>query len=191
MLAVLFQSTGPNGFLLGQLDSTTKESILFFGERDRDFYFHASFEIPFVLLDNAVRINSICQSEPKSPVRAPKRAMTEPNITEAGGISEISMRLTIQPKLRPLDQEVERDRASVSVLEPKAFSMKKTLPYSRFIDTINIINVEEEWLYNYPAFLSGGKELSPKDLLNQLRDLHAQGVHASGGSPIKRDSVIS
>lgn len=188
-LAVLFKTTSPSGFFPGQLDSTTKEPTLFFNERDRDFYFHASFEIPFVLLDNAQKINSICQSDTGANPRVTKRANTDPQSIEmlqfeaefadTGGFEENTRRVPARSDFQPLGQDLEHVHASVAMFN-KDLVMKKTLPYSRFIDTSSIVNMDEEWLYNYPPFLSGEGELSATDLRQQLEELEKQGIHASG-----------
>ena len=47
---VLLDSSSENGLFPGQIDETTKEPVLFDREGFRDFYFHAGFEIPYVLL---------------------------------------------------------------------------------------------------------------------------------------------
>jgi hypothetical protein len=58
-LKVLLASTSANGFFPGLLDKNTKKPQLFQEEEHRDFYFHASFEIPFVLFRNAAKINDL------------------------------------------------------------------------------------------------------------------------------------
>ncbi|RYP30569.1 hypothetical protein DL767_006159 [Monosporascus sp. MG133] len=58
-LRSLFKAVSLNGLCPGQVNEITQEPVLFDREEDRDYYFHARFEIPFVLLTNAVRINDV------------------------------------------------------------------------------------------------------------------------------------
>lgn len=190
-LAVLFQSTSPNGFFPGQLDIATKEPVLFYSEPDRDFYFHASFEIPFVLFTTAVQINAMYTQTTKPP-KPVKRTMSElqasintlqtemkANSPESD-IGELSRQLTAQPKLQPLERAIERDHAPLSAPDSKILTMKKTLPYSRFVDTTSIVDIDEEWLYNYPAFLSSETEMSANYVRDQATTLSDLGNSGAG-----------
>jgi hypothetical protein len=47
---VLFRSSSPNGLFPGQINATSKEAELFEDEAYRDFHFHVTFEIPYILL---------------------------------------------------------------------------------------------------------------------------------------------
>jgi len=60
---VLIESTSANGFFPGLLNENTKEPESY-SEEQSDLYFHASFEIPLVLLRRAIPINEIYEKPP-------------------------------------------------------------------------------------------------------------------------------
>lgn len=201
-LEVLLQSTSPNGFFPGQLDKATKEPAMYMEEVDRDFYFHASFEIPFVLLAHASRINAIQLSEPaqqsdeKPPVAVihPGLEQTVERLTEE--IEALRLKLSqdkldeaAQPKhhqlsgwrdyqLPALDaSSIEIDEfkrlsaANISKLGRKVLAMKKIIPFNSLIDSSSIVEIEEEWLYNFPAFFLRDHEFSSDDVSRQACEL--------------------
>ncbi|EQB54523.1 hypothetical protein CGLO_05628 [Colletotrichum gloeosporioides Cg-14] len=170
-LKVLFGSTSPNGLFYGLLDSTTKESTLFGRENDRDFYFHASFEIPFILLTHCWKIYAEVKGSEKPPepssVLQPKALATHDLLEEVADLN------LMQPKRQPAQTDrntrlpmlsapspdiAEAQLSStapqkgVKVKASKAISMKKSIPFNSLIDQSSIVDLDEEWLYNYPTF---------------------------------------
>ncbi|KXH48869.1 hypothetical protein CNYM01_04885 [Colletotrichum nymphaeae SA-01] len=180
---VLLRSTNPNGLFYGQLDGTTKEPALFAREEDRDFYFLASFEIPYVLLTHLPKINSaykdITGKDPESPVRLERLQLTPQH-----PFNEVADMITQQPKRQehrsPTNQASAADAGesqnvsaghylNVKSKRPKTTAMKKSVPFNSFIDQSSIIDLDDEWLYNYPSFL-GGDEKTAESLHEEMRE---------------------
>lgn len=177
-LHVLLKSSSPNGLFAGQLDEATKEPVMFYREDDRDFYFHASFEIPFILLTRATRINKEMEIAPPN-----KREGDLQENMRHDNIAEFSERLTTQPKRQLMVSELESPVLAQKENIPgiqggvitkivqgtqQSQTMKKTMPFNRFVDSSSIVEIDEEWLYNYPAFLSETKALSFQQVREQL-----------------------
>ncbi|KAI1373906.1 hypothetical protein F4677DRAFT_427594 [Hypoxylon crocopeplum] len=168
-LRVIFQSTALNGFCPGELDEITKEPVLFSREEDRDYYFRASFEIPFILFKNAIRIDSVySQHLEQSDSKANRPTETQPDLLQSD-TNENSEGRKAQPK---------RQHALMEEGSRESSSMKKTVPFSRLFDSNSIIDIEEEWLYNYPSFLSKEKETTKDDINDTLRALKEQEIDA-------------
>ncbi|ROW15591.1 hypothetical protein VPNG_02145 [Cytospora leucostoma] len=177
---VLIRSGGHNGFFAGQLDRATKEPILFLDDKDVEFYHHADFEINYILLTHAKRIESIYQESTISPRPSQKQPLStssgkpkpqEVHIDEslrrftselAGFLAEV----TAQPKRQKMvkdsgDQESDLFSKVPQITQRldggRTSAMKKTMPFNTLIDTSSITisaSLEDEWLYNYPDFLS-------------------------------------
>lgn len=138
-----------SGFLGDQLDDTM-EPILFSEESERDAYFHASFEVIYVLFTYAKRFEEETRKKPQG-----SKHLTEKDtlfeILQC--VKAISAQLTEQPKA----QEVGYFHRTTRVL-------KETMPLNIHIDTSNICLIEDEWLHNYPEFLSALQfEISPME----------------------------
>ncbi|RYO97066.1 hypothetical protein DL765_011364 [Monosporascus sp. GIB2] len=177
-LRSLFKAVSLNGFCPGQVNELTQEPVLFDREEDRDYYFHASFEIPFVLLTNAVRINDKYRErtnppEDKEP-HSPKRQSAAP-----------------QSDVRdyPQGQKVPPKRQQVSGEEQvrQTESMKKTVPFSRLFDSTAIVEIDEEWLYNYPLFLSNESRMADNEISKMLEDL----IQQEGGSDASGHAIMT
>ncbi|KAK2773198.1 hypothetical protein CKAH01_13616 [Colletotrichum kahawae] len=193
-LKVLFGSTAPNGLFYGLLDSTTKETTLFGRENDRDFYFHATFEIPYILLTHCWKIHSklnISDKRPEDP------SLPQPNTSTTHNPMEEVVDLTLmQPKRQPAQSERKpivpvlsasssamtesqlgstAPQKGVKLKATKAISMKKSIPFNSLIDQSSIVDLEEEWLYNYPAFFNTERQTSDQfnDEAERLLD-HAE-----------------
>ncbi|KAH6643260.1 hypothetical protein BKA67DRAFT_665085 [Truncatella angustata] len=189
-LHTLLKISSHNGLFTGQLDETMKEPCLFYREADRDFYFHASFEIPFVILTRAHELGRESQYDPEkytaegssATSNPPKRTKSEEKHDGHqqkalnDDIVEFSERLTAQPKRQLVTNELEalasenntsthsQALAKITQVANHRQSMKKIMPVNRFIDSNSIIDIPEEWLYNYPPFLSNEKPLLPKNV---------------------------
>ncbi|OHE95463.1 hypothetical protein CORC01_09196 [Colletotrichum orchidophilum] len=163
---VLFRTTSPNGLFYGQLDGTTKEPRLFARAEDRDFYFHASFEIPYILLTHCWKISSTLKDvSEKGPELSP--GFTATKTTPQHPFNEVAEMITQQPKRQehrsptiqvPAAETVEAQSLSpsnylgVKPKKPKVTAMKKSTPFNSLIDQSSIVDLEEEWLYNFPSF---------------------------------------
>lgn len=171
-VGVLINISGHNGFFPGQLDEATKEPNLFYSGEERDFYYHADFEINYILLTHARDINQTFEATGTTPSQRFKFA----SIKSAGDREnqparhlqpqglDVPKETTAQPKIQNQVNEYSRYRFSPMArqLEPHLnvdsqhnLTMKKAIPFNTLIDATSIISIEEEWLYHYPHFLSG------------------------------------
>ncbi|KAF3767132.1 hypothetical protein M406DRAFT_106463 [Cryphonectria parasitica EP155] len=137
----LLRFFGHNGFLGGQLGEQTRQPVLFDAVEDRDPYYHASFEILYVLLIYAERLG-LEPGMKKSAGREQDSEISDVLQHDQGFSSYFAERPKIQ-------KELQRNWIN-SVL-------KESMPFNNLIDTSNICSIDEEWLLNYPEFLSGLK----------------------------------
>ncbi|KAF4782917.1 hypothetical protein HER10_EVM0004261 [Colletotrichum scovillei] len=169
---VLFRSTSPNGLFYGQLDGTTKEPALFGRERDRDFYFHATFEIPYILLTHCWRIEyrfkEVSEKDPEiSQIRSATKT-TDPRL-----FNDVVERMQQQPKHQEHRSPTTQAATSQIGEAPKRLkvtAMKKSVPFNSLIDQSSIVDLEEEWLYNYPYFL-GNTSCAPEGFNEEAKKL--------------------
>lgn len=107
-LLTLFRSSGVSGFFPGQLDDASKIPKLFDEERWRDFYFHASFEVPFLLLTHARRF--------EEEVEAVDRTHTSTaSGGKSGGIKPEQIRQILH-HLGTISETLAKQRRSHSIL---------------------------------------------------------------------------
>ncbi|RYO91987.1 hypothetical protein DL766_006126 [Monosporascus sp. MC13-8B] len=167
-----------NGFCPGQVNEITQEPVLFDREEDRDYYFHASFEIPFVLLTNAVRINDKYReqtnpSEVKEPY-SPKRQSAAPQ----SDVRDYPQGRKVPPKRQQVSGEEQVRQTE---------SMKKAVPFSRLFDSTAIAEIDEEWLCNYPLSLSNETGMADSEISKMLEDL----IQQEGGSDVSGHVIMT
>ncbi|RYP92831.1 hypothetical protein DL770_001002 [Monosporascus sp. CRB-9-2] len=164
-LRSLFKAVSLNGFCPGQVNEITQEPVLFDREEDRDYYFHASFEIPFVLLTNAVRINDVYRkqanpSEIEHP-HSPKR-------------QSVALRRDVRHSPQGTKVPPKRQQVSGEEKVRQTESVEKTVPFGRLYDSTTVVEIDEEWLYNYPLFLLDETRITVNDISKMLEDLIEQ-----------------
>lgn len=146
---VLFRSTSPSGLFPGQLDEANQQPTLFLRDRFRDFYFHAGFEIPLILLRFSNRICGFYES----------RALDLPSITftTAETAAQSSDMVRSQTEMgSAASNTIERRREAASLGPAQQNTrLKKTVPFGSGtrVDQRSIVELSDEWLYNYPSFL--------------------------------------
>ncbi|TGO56750.1 hypothetical protein BOTNAR_0216g00050 [Botryotinia narcissicola] len=164
---VLFGSFSSNGVVPGQLDKDTKEQALFEDEEYADSYYHASFEIPYILLQYASRIHSLYKTQlsetTTSGPSATVQLMTDldnPQHTEPQrreGIFDTTI-VSI-----PANEQNQPAKVADAMRAPANLTMKKTTPFNELIDITNIVDRDDEWLYNYPSIFSRKVKLDLKE----------------------------
>lgn len=146
---VLFRSTSPSGLFPGQLDETNQQPTLFYRDRFRDFYFHAGFEIPFILLRFSNRVCHFYESRaldlPSILITVPENPPQNPDMAR----SQIETGPTAS---KPIEQR--REAMGPGPTQQKT-SLKKLVPFGSGtrVDQRSIVELSDEWLYNYPPFL--------------------------------------
>lgn len=171
---VLISSNGHNGFCPGQLDVATKEPDLFYDQRKRDSYYHAGFEIHYVLLTHARAIDAHFNTTETNPSCGPKSVSTMFSREEEIEISherlfqnvESPTETTDHPKFQgvvhqglpcqscPVFRQPAIDLHTNSQPSP---AMGKTITVNNLIDATIINEMGEEWLYPYPHFFSNAR----------------------------------
>jgi hypothetical protein len=126
----LKESMLPNGLFLGQIGKSTQEETLFADKEYRDFYFHVGFEVPYVLWT--------CEAplEGYPTIKAPSKALqlvvpSDPSSSHAAD---------------------GKDSAPVPFIEIPLLNGRT--PFNNFVDSHNIVEVSDEWLYSSPSFLN-------------------------------------
>lgn len=194
---VLLESSSKSGLFPGQIDVTTKEPVIFDGEIFRDSYFHAGFEIPYVLLsvESKLRLrtestgdyqagergqldneegNTAIEKEKETkgseailgPSRSPARDRKSKHRSTRRPSVVLSPLVTDMVDLFQSHLELNGKRVSAAANDgvwnirpdgraiPAVRTLKRNMPYSRFVDLSNIVELSEEWLYAYPGFLN-------------------------------------
>lgn len=170
-LAILTQSSSPNGLFPGILDKTTKKGDMSHRGADRDFYFHAGFEISYILFANAHGIIDLWK--PKTVPSQERNGIEQetPNKT-VKYVAQINSQHTLNGSLRsniaylPQDAGTQYQSSWVDTS-----TMKKSMAVNLSIDTNKVVDVDDEWLYNVPGFLVSGQttELSWEKVVEKLR----------------------
>lgn len=132
---VLLRSCSSSGLFAGQLNEATKEPEMVQEKRTWEFYWHAAFEIPFILL---------------------RYGENRPLV--------FNHRRTVISHLEPFVFETRSASSSVAPQEAShsrkhGLIMKKSMPFNDLFDHKSIIEPSDEWLYNYPDFLNYAPEL--------------------------------
>lgn len=166
---VLFQSTSPNAFFPGQLDDASKQPTLFYRDRFRDFYFHASFEVPYILLTHANRICSIYAAE---IVDVPAVLPKLPQDSDTSLPQFMTGPFAMAPTQHQTRETVMKDSVQPNTV------LKKAMPFGTQIDQKSITELTDEWLYNYPAFLENEKEIDFKEVVETTSDRPNQDPNA-------------
>ncbi|ROW00219.1 hypothetical protein VSDG_03568 [Cytospora chrysosperma] len=193
---VLIRSVGHNGVFPGQLDEETKEPTLFHDEEDRDFYHHANFEINYILLTHARRVNASFRDttvSPKNPKRFAGKQKPRPSNEDESvrySVSELAEILTAlmeQPKHQNMPKEspagdhrlghAPNRQNNTQRVGARRGTMKKFIPFNSLIDVKRITNFGEEWLYNYPEFLT----TETVDIVQQINLLYPINNEVIGG----------
>lgn len=171
-------------------------------EEDADSYHAACFEIPYIFLIHAKEIESLIVDpiEPASERASwdvnlrhyptgehPKLAAVMPACLNSNpqlqpGQSEESTELQkllakVSDVLSALSHRLESTSASdfagsIELAMNGQLALKKAIPFSNTIDSHSIVEIEDEWLFNYPQFLNSEKDenISMDKTLDSLKD---------------------
>ncbi|KUI53688.1 hypothetical protein VP1G_01109 [Cytospora mali] len=186
-IETLFRISSPNGFVPRQLDMTTKEPLedIIYEESDRDSHYHTNFEIQYVLLTHANKINDVIDRSQKvgSPVTSETlhaEAISRPGRPVLG--SPLTQPDTQQETIQWLDAEKILDYLSSQVAgqpeltrripDERRLAMKKVIPFNSLIDSSNIVKLEDEWMFDYPQFLSREQPIIIDEVFKCLDAFH-------------------
>lgn len=178
-IKVLICSSSHSAFFPRRLDETTNEAFLTFGEITRELYYHAGFEINYILLTHARAIDQCFDVTPATSSQRPVSASIIPkrdrenklncNLQSHGGKTQSGT--TIQPRVhtRPENNFAIRQIEPARHFEGQgSMTMKKVMPFNSLIDATNIVVIDEEWLYPYPNFIFT-RQTDLEQRINRLR----------------------
>lgn len=174
----LIHSSSHSAFFSHRLDETTNEPLPFCNESTVDLYYHAGFEINYILLTHARIIDQYFEATLATSSQRPMSASMMPkidrenqpncNLPSRGG--ETSSGTTVQPRAqtRPENTFAARKVEPARHFEgQQSMTMKKIMSFHSLIDATNIVSIDEEWLYPYPNIFSTRKT----DIQNQINHL--------------------
>ncbi|PON23822.1 hypothetical protein TGAM01_v207469 [Trichoderma gamsii] len=151
--SALLGSSSLNGLFPGQLNED-KEPIIFMKDTMCDSYWHVTFEVPYLLWKHA------------------KASSTNAAETGSSSISTIQAQFTKQENpcmtSKELDQALDKmfERLSAAFFTPGLstingkLAIKKSVPFKSIIDQNNIVELQDEWMYNEPTFFNFNCNLS-------------------------------
>ncbi|KAJ4419820.1 hypothetical protein N0V82_004755 [Gnomoniopsis sp. IMI 355080] len=141
-----------NGFLGEQLSELAREPVLFDEENDRDSYFHASFEVIYVLFTHA----KFLKAKPDKNKDRKKLKRYVRRIEDQ--MSELLLQVEHLPTALHVRTHLDEtgNRQHRLITRP----MMERLPFNNHVVSSRVHPIEEEWVYNYPEFLSA-PEIEP------------------------------
>ncbi|KAI3392627.1 hypothetical protein diail_5445, partial [Diaporthe ilicicola] len=188
---ILIRSCSPNGFLPGRIEISTNRCFEASGleEGDLESSYHASFEIPYILLTHTDRVTDIYKrpGDKLTPtVSRPQFPQVQFNVDRRQGDAERT-----QVLLHPSDLVLGGSTATGPDSHQAFLNIRRTggkaVPFDKLVDTSNVVKLDDEWLYKYPDFFSRREildvEKSTDTGLNALKNTLAD----DGGSPIPWD----
>ncbi|KAF4838327.1 hypothetical protein CGCSCA4_v011724 [Colletotrichum siamense] len=148
--SILFGSCSANGLFPGKLDDNRKPT-LYDSELTRDVYWENTFEIPHILWRYCRDLTDESEStgQPESST-SPDTPLTNDD--------EFSQSHTTNQIIRLLQSLSTEDSGFKKPEFAPRFSMKKAFPFNNMTDTKNIVELQDEWLYNLPAFFVPAKK---------------------------------
>lgn len=170
---VLFGSFSSNGFVPGQLNKDTKGQALFQRDEHADSYYHASFEIPHILLRYATKIYCLYETQLSETITSDSLATAKP-MADLGNPqhTKLQRRESIFDTTLVSIPANERNQPAQVVGTIRArtnLTMKKTTPFNESIDITNIVDRDDEWLYNYPSIFSRNTTIDLEEELESAK----------------------
>lgn len=158
---ILIGTSSPKGFSPGRVEISTNKPVeaSCVPEQDMESYYHASFEIPYLLLTHMEQIIA-AHDRPKLEAPMLRRhsdSMLGANFLEGPIPHDISLvQFDAERKVLPRPSDFLPRQSTTSYLDNhKVFrdvrlTIKKAVPFDGLVDSSNIVKLEDEWLYKYP-----------------------------------------
>lgn len=202
-IELLLRSSSENGIFPGKLDIMTKAPLedVFHREEDAESYYNAGFEIPYVFLTHSKEIGAIIDNTAEQELETASgdaNVVHHPTSTETIPSYHDSNPQGQQVHRREEDEELRRLLAKLSdVLSARPYlpnstsasdrtgsrelvvdarlGLKKAIPFSNLVDPHSIVEIQDEWLFNYPDLFGSEKDNSTSidETLDSLQDLNA------------------
>ncbi|KAL6890938.1 hypothetical protein GGI43DRAFT_425386 [Trichoderma evansii] len=151
---ILLSSSSANGLFPGQL-SEGKEPAIFMKDVMCDSYWSATFEVPYILWKHAKASSTIEDEINGSSDISNFHSSIQDQFTKQQAVYMTSIEF---------NQALENmfDRLSAAVFTPGL------VPFKNFIDQNNIVELQDEWMYNEPKFFGFGCNLSKDCRLKEI-----------------------
>ncbi|PYH84397.1 hypothetical protein BO82DRAFT_304496 [Aspergillus uvarum CBS 121591] len=150
---VLLGSSCATGLFPGNLNEEKKGTI-FNDEAHRDFYFHAGFEVPYILLKSL---------DPNGVEFLPRKKKEDYAALNSATVT--THQQVYRESRIPNDQSFQSRTGTQLVSVP--LTLRKQNPYGTSLDVNIIVDVPDEWLFKDPDFL----DFIPPDSLEDRIDI--------------------
>ncbi|KAK7717790.1 hypothetical protein SLS63_010645 [Diaporthe eres] len=188
---ILISSFSRNGLFSGRTGLLTSKPVeaSLIAEEEMDSYYHASFEIPYILLTHSDEVSgaynrSITEAENSrrrpdtiSASEDPLQGLvshfpqTQLDISPLQGDAkqrQVLLRLSNLLLSRPTIPDLDNPEVFWNVRRTR----KKAVPFDNLVDSSNIVKLDDEWLYKYPDFFSTRTTLEIGDSDEGLEELN-------------------
>lgn len=145
-MSVLLRCSSNNGLFPGRLNERN-EPALFEDEERRDNYWEVAFEIPYILWKHGLGPFKPGGSDEKPGGQSSPESGSQLVLAELQSISQSSTETS--NLLREAQGRLTGSRRAKAPLD---YSMKTVHPFNNMVDEQNIVELQDEWLYNEPVF---------------------------------------
>ncbi|KAF4837132.1 hypothetical protein CGCTS75_v001398 [Colletotrichum tropicale] len=179
-LSVLFSSSSANGLFPGKLDKL-HEPVLYDNELLRDTYWGNTFEVPYLLWKYCSDLSDKSTFDQKPEYGPLNRISKDESPIDLYLGNQIS---NIEREIR--DQELGL-KGSELLLQ---CSMKDAFAFNNSVNVKNIVELQDEWLYNMPSFFVPAKSQKDDTQEKLIGDAGSQVVQdqSEASSIIAQDS---
>ncbi|KXH66287.1 hypothetical protein CSAL01_08233 [Colletotrichum salicis] len=144
-LSILLRSSSSSGLFAVTLDERQDPDLLYWDDRDRDNYWTVVFEVSYILWkEYCSRPDRDSDDDTRRTILNSTESCLKHMCRAIEGISQHLGDLRVHPA-GPTGPTGPRYRYG--------YWMKQSLPFNNMIDDNNIVKLQDEWLYNEPAFL--------------------------------------
>lgn len=191
---------------------------VFHEEQDADSSYDASFEIPYIVLTHSKEIRAVIDHYPdmilqtgqgetnlddrpavkcknsSTAIPAHPRNNSQVQVGSREEEKELQVLLvrlsdviSALPRL-PNTNSTSNDIRSRGLVVNPLSSIKKAIPFSNIVDSHSIVEIEDEWLFNYPEFFGFEEDprISIDETLGSSKDFEASWLETIDISEMKR-----
>lgn len=145
-MSVLLGGSSNNGLFPGRLNER-HEPILYDSEERRDDYWEVVFDIPYILWKYCLEPIKSRGADEKPGTQSKPKTESEMMLSELQFLSRSFSE--ISSLLREAQGRLTGPRRAKAPLD---YSMKYVQPFNNMVDEQNIVELQDEWLYNVPTF---------------------------------------
>lgn len=145
-MSVLLRGSSNNGLFPGRLNKR-HEPIPYDSEERRDDYWEAVFDIPYILWKHCLEPEKTRGSDEKPGAQSKPKTELDMVLAELQFLSRSSSEISSL-----LREAQGRLTGPKRVKAPLDYSMKYVQPFNNMVDEQNIVELQDEWLYNVPSF---------------------------------------